>query len=81
MKEIQGPTKASSSLPTPNLRRGPRAFLKDVQREAKQINWPTFQETTRLTGTVLGICLLSVIILYVLSLLIQFGFHMLGVRN
>ena len=81
MKEIQGPAKTSSSLPTPNLRRGPRVFLRDVQREVKQINWPTFKETTRLTGIVLGICFLSVVVLYILSLLIGFGFHALGVRN
>lgn len=72
--------KASGKMPTPTSRRGPKAFLKDVQREGRQVNWPTPQETTRLTGTVLGVCVLATGILYVLSIGIDQVFKMLRVH-
>lgn len=72
--------KASGKMPTPTSRRGPKAFLKDVQREGRQVNWPTPQETTRLTGTVLGVCILVTAILFVLSIVIDAIFRMVGVH-
>ncbi|MBX3114972.1 MAG: preprotein translocase subunit SecE [Fimbriimonadaceae bacterium] len=72
--------KASAKMPSPTSRRGPRTFLKDVQRESRQVTWPTPQETTRLTGTVLGVCVLVTGILYILSIGIDQIFRMLRVH-
>jgi len=54
------------------MRRGVKSYFKDVQREMKHVTWPTKQETTRLTGVVLGICFLVTILLTLLSLGIDF---------
>lgn len=59
----------SGSLPTPKIRRGGKAFFKDVQREMKKVTWPTRAETHRLTGVVLGVCGLVVVFLTVMSML------------
>lgn len=64
--------KPSGSLPVPKMRRGVKSYFKDVQREMKHVTWPTKQETTRLTGVVLGICFLVTILLTLLSLGIDF---------
>lgn len=66
--------------PTPDLSRGPKAFFKGVQREARLVSWPTPKEVTRLTGTVIGICALVSGLLFVLSLIIGEIFKLLGVR-
>lgn len=76
----QTPTKSTGSLPTPNMRRGLGSFFKDLQREAKQVSWPTPSETTRLTGTVLAVCFLTSFFLFLLTLLVQTLFKMLGVQ-
>jgi preprotein translocase SecE subunit len=65
--------------PIPDMKKGPRAFFKDLQREIRMITWPTPQETTRLTGTVLGVCILVVVLLFGLSLVIEQLFRMIGV--
>lgn len=72
-------TKASTSIPVPKMKRGIGPFLKDVQREAKHISWPTRQESLRLTNTVLGVSLLIVFILFGLSWFIEVVFKMLKV--
>jgi preprotein translocase SecE subunit len=38
------------------MRRGVKGFYRDVVREMKHVNWPTPQETGRLTGVVLAVC-------------------------
>ncbi|MCA0360945.1 MAG: preprotein translocase subunit SecE [Armatimonadetes bacterium] len=70
---------SDKQLPTPDMKRGPRAFFKDLQREVRMITWPTPQETTRLTGTVLGVCVLVVVLLFGLSLAIEQLFRLIGV--
>ncbi|MCW5936110.1 MAG: preprotein translocase subunit SecE [Fimbriimonadaceae bacterium] len=59
-------------------RRGLTGFFRDVQREMRQVNWPTRQETTRLTGVVLGVCGLIALMLTVLSFLFEAALRMLG---
>ncbi len=77
-KKSSGPK--SGRPPTPDLSRGPKAFFKGVQREARLVSWPTPKEVTRLTGTVIGICALVAGFLYVLSIVIETFFRMLGIR-
>lgn len=73
--------KSTGKLPTPKIKRGGlKGFFKDLQREGRQVSWPTPQETTRLTGTVLGVCFLAAGLLWILTLLIQQIFKMLGVQ-
>jgi preprotein translocase SecE subunit len=55
--------KASASIPIPKSRRGAKGFFIDVQRELKRVNWPSRAENMRLTGVVLGVCVLMAIIL------------------
>lgn len=70
--------KPNASLPTPKIKksRGIKGFLTDVGREMKKVSWPTRQETNRLTGVVLVVCLGLVAILsvlgYVFGILIDF---------
>lgn len=47
--------------------RNPKQFYRDVMREMKHVNWPSQKETTRLTGVVLGVCLMVIILLWLLS--------------
>lgn len=60
--------KSGGSLPVPKLNRGVKGFYQDVMREMKHVNWPTRQETTRLTGVVLALCVALVLVLYGLSI-------------
>lgn len=74
--EPKGP-KPSTSLPTPKISksRGVKGFFTDLGREMKKVTWPTRQETNRLTGVVLVVCLLLVGVLsalgYVFEILIN----------
>ena len=58
----------ASNVPVPTMRRGVKGFYRDVVREMKHVTWPTPQETTRLTGVVLAVCLLIIVMLQVLTL-------------
>jgi len=60
--------KAPTSIPVPKSRRGAKGFFADVQRELKKVNWPSRQENMRLTGVVIGVCVLMALILTGLSL-------------
>ncbi|HXH60428.1 MAG TPA: preprotein translocase subunit SecE [Fimbriimonadaceae bacterium] len=53
----------SGSVPMPKMRRGPKGFYRDIIREMKHVNWPTPQETTRLSGVVLAVCIFIVLLL------------------
>jgi len=59
--------KAASNVPVPTMRRGVKGFYRDVVREMKHVTWPTPQETSRLTGVVLAVCILIIIMLQVLT--------------
>ncbi len=52
------PRKPQGSLPIPGSKRGIKGFIREVGREMKKVSWPTRAETNRLTGVVLGVCLL-----------------------
>lgn len=72
--------RSSGKLPTPQVRRGLGSFFKDLKREARQVTWPTPQETTRLTGTVIAVCALVAGFLFILGFLVQGLFRILGVQ-
>ncbi len=53
----------------PSLKkRGLKGFYRDVVREMKHVHWPSRQETNRLTGVVMAVCLITIGILTALSL-------------
>jgi preprotein translocase subunit SecE len=62
----QGP-KTPTSIPTPNLKRGPKRYFSEVKREMKKVVWPTPKETTRLTGIVISLCVILVVVMTLLS--------------
>lgn len=74
-KNPSGPT--PSDVPLPRMRRGPKSYYNDVIREMRHVNWPTTQETNRLTGVVLAVCGIVVVILTVLSIVFQTFFDIL----
>ncbi len=57
----------AGAVPLPKMRRGPKAFYRDVVREMKHVHWPTRHESMRLTGVVIAICALVVGFLTALS--------------
>ena len=72
------------SKPTPTISgpfrgKGISGFYRDVVREMKHVNWPTRQEATRLTGVVLGVCVLLALVLTALSLGLEQILHALGI--
>lgn len=71
-KETASSPRSGGSIAMPRMRRGPKAYFKDVQREMKNVSWPAPKETTRLTGVVLGVCILVTVLLLVLSLGVEF---------
>lgn len=79
-EQTPGKTPRAGKLPTPTMKRGLGGFFKDLQREARQVSWPTPQETTRLTGTVIAVCALVSAFLFILTLGIRAVFQMLGVQ-
>jgi preprotein translocase SecE subunit len=58
----------AGQIPIPRSRRGIRGFFGDVGREMKKVHWPSHQETNRLTGVVLSVCVLLVTILWVMHI-------------
>lgn len=64
MSEKTKAPKATGNLPVPKMRRGVKGFYRDVVREMKHVTWPKPQETTRLTGVVLAVCVMIVAMLY-----------------
>lgn len=62
-------TPATSGSPLDGLRksRGISGFFQDVMREMKHVTWPTQKETMRMTGTVLAVCAILAVTLYLLS--------------
>ncbi|MBV6457042.1 MAG: Protein translocase subunit SecE [Fimbriimonadaceae bacterium] len=65
--EEREPVAAPTSIPIPKVRRGLRQYFRDVSQEMKKVTWPTRTETNRLTGVVLGVCILVVLFLTALS--------------
>ncbi len=69
MSEKSSAPKAAGNLPVPKMRRGVKGFYRDVVREMKHVTWPKPQETTRLTGVVLAVCVMIVTMLYFATLI------------
>jgi preprotein translocase subunit SecE len=67
----------SAPMPVPRSKRGFKGFYREVSREMKHVHWPTRQETTRLTGVVLGVCLLVVLLLTALSYIFGEAFQII----
>jgi preprotein translocase SecE subunit len=55
----------------PSMKRGLKGFIQDLQREMKNVTWPTPQEATRLTGVVLGVCAGIIAFLFVISFVVE----------
>ncbi len=66
-----GGSGAPSSVPTPDTKKGLKNYLIEVQREMKKITWPTPAEATRLTSTVVGVCILVAAVLFLFSIGIE----------
>ena len=61
------PKKPRASVPIPSSKRGLKSYMNEVLREMKKVSWPTKAETTRLTGVVIGVCLLVGTIMITMS--------------
>lgn len=71
---------SKSTPPIPDIKgRGISGFYRDVMREMKHVNWPTRQESTRLTGVVLGVCGLLALVLTGLSFGLEVLLRMVGI--
>ena len=69
-----------TTSPVPDIRgRGIAGFYRDVLREMKHVTWPTRSETTRLTGVVLGICVMLALVLTALSFVLEQLLHIVGI--
>lgn len=69
-----------SQPPIPDIKgRGIQGFYRDVVREMKHVNWPTRQESTRLTGVVLGVCGLLALVLTALSFALEMLLKVIGI--
>ena len=59
--------KPQQKIPIPRSRRGLKTYWNEVAREMKKVSWPTVAETNRLTGIVLGVCVLIGAIMILMS--------------
>ncbi len=55
----------------PSMKRGLKGFFQDLQREMKNVTWPTPKEATRLAGVVMGVCAGIVAFLFVVSFVVE----------
>jgi preprotein translocase subunit SecE len=49
--------------------KSPLIFLKEVRAEMNNVSWPSKEETTRLTGVVIGVSLIVAIFIGILDFL------------
>lgn len=66
---MEEPRKPQGSLPIPRSKRGIKGFFSEVGREMKKVSWPTRAETNRLTGVVLGVCIMTGAAMIIMSTL------------
>jgi preprotein translocase SecE subunit len=58
----------ATSIAVPNIKkRGWKGFYRDLVRDLKHVNWPSRHETTRLSMVVFAVCLITIAILFGLS--------------
>lgn len=70
----------SEGAPLPDIKsRGLGGFFRDVMREMKHVSWPTRGEAFRLTGVVLGVCVMLALALLALSYIIELLLGALGI--
>lgn len=50
-----------------------KVFLKESQQELKRINWPSRQETVRLTLIVIGLSLVMAVFLGIIDFLLSYA--------
>lgn len=67
----------AASVPLPKSKRGLKGFWRETVRELKHVHWPTTKETNRLTGVVMGVCVLTVGVLFGLSVVFDQLFKLL----
>lgn len=63
--------------PMPNLKKGSRAFFKEVVKEMHRVIWPSQADTTRLTTAVLVVCTLFIIYLWVAGSIVEMVINLL----
>lgn len=59
------------SVPVPDMSRGVKAFIEGVIREMRRVVWPSLPETARLTITVLIVCVVFVVYLWVAGIVVD----------
>jgi len=62
-------------VPVPKIKKGVVVFLKEAFGEMKKVNWPTRQETNRLTSVVFAVCLMVVGFLLATGLVLEFAIN------
>jgi preprotein translocase SecE subunit len=75
-------SKPQTQIPLPRMHkyRGGRAgYFKEVVREMRHVTWPTPSEATRLTGTVLGVCVMVTLLLFGLSVVFEMILKLFGI--
>lgn len=70
MKPNSAPT-SKPSVPLPSSKRGLKGYFAETGRELRKVNWPTKQETTRLTGVVLSVCFMITVALLALGFVFE----------
>lgn len=53
------------------MSRGIKAFIEGVIREMRRVVWPSLPETARLTATVLIVCVVFVVYLWVAGIVVD----------
>ncbi|HWP30667.1 MAG TPA: preprotein translocase subunit SecE [Fimbriimonadales bacterium] len=67
----------TSKLPTPDLRKGIKAYFQDVIREMHKVVWPSRADTIRFTIMVILVCVIFIMYLWLFGLLVEFVFNFL----
>jgi preprotein translocase SecE subunit len=79
MPKLPHQPEGPSSIATPKIRRGLRAYFAEVGREMKKVSWPPHTETTRLTGVVLAVC--GMVVLLLIAFNFAFGWLITGLTK
>lgn len=66
-----------SKVPTPDLRKGIKAYLQDVIREMHKVVWPSRADTIRFTIMVILVCVIFIMYLWLFGKLVEFVFNFL----
>lgn len=75
-------SKPQTHVPLPRMKKyrgGPAGYVREVVREMRHVTWPTPSEATRLTGTVLGVCIMITLLLFGLSIAFEMFLKLIGI--